>query len=345
MDRNSVRLMSLFLGLAMAASACSTSEPVGPVRGPGTVVLVTHDSFAISDSTLDAFTESTSVEVEVLTAGDAGLLTNQAILTKDNPTADVLFGVDNTFLSRAIDADLFVPYESPALTTVPDALRAGPSVTPITFGDVCLNYDKAAAVPEPESLDDLLRAEYEGTLVVENPATSSPGLAFVLATIAEYGEDDWLGYWQGLVDNDVKVAPDWETAYYSDFTVGGGGGDRPLVVSYASSPPAAVLFSEEPIDEAPSSTVEAGCFRQVEYAGMLVESDEARQLIDFMLGLEFQEDIPLNMFVWPANAEASLPAEFVEFADLPASPASLDPELIDANRDRWIDEWTAVVLR
>lgn len=344
MDRITVRLIGMLLGAALVAAACSGADPSGPVRGDGTVTLVTHDSFAISESTLQTFTTSTGIEIEVLTAGDAGLLTNQAILTKDNPTADVLYGIDNTFLSRALDADLFVDYESPALSTVPESLQAGPSVTPIDFGDVCLNYDKAATIPAPESLDDLLEPEYAGTLVVQNPATSSPGLAFMLATIAEFGERGWLDYWQGLVDNGVKVAPDWETAYFSDFTVGGGG-DRPLVVSYASSPPAGVLFAEEPLSEAPSATVAAGCFRQIEYAGVLVDSSEARQLVDFMLSIEFQEDIPLNMFVWPANREASLPPAFVEYADVPANPATLDPELIEANRERWVDEWTAVVLR
>jgi len=343
-DRITIRLICLLFGFALVAAACASAEPSGPVRGEGTVTLVTHDSFAISESTLEAFTASTGTQVEVLTAGDAGLLTNQAILTRDNPTADVLYGIDNTFLSRALDADLFVDYESPALSAVPTSLHAGPAVTPISFGDVCLNYDKAAAVPEPADLADLLKPEYRGTLVVENPATSSPGLAFLLATIAEFGEAGWLDYWRGLVENDVKVAPDWETAYFSDFTVGGGG-NRPIVVSYASSPVAAVLFSEVPLDEAPSSTVTGGCFRQVEYAGMLVESDEARRLIDFMLGREFQEDVPLNMFVWPANSEATLPPEFVEFTDIPASPAALDAKLIEANRDRWIDEWTATVLR
>lgn len=343
MDRFTTRFL-IVLCFAVAAVACSGGATQGPVNGAGTVTLVTHDSFAVSDTTLQAFTDATGVTVEILTAGDAGILTNQAILTKDNPTADVLYGIDNTFLGRALANDLFVAYESPMLGTVPDDLQSAGSVTPINFGDVCLNYDKGASIPAPDSLDDLLEPTYANALVVENPATSSPGLAFLLSTIAEYGEEGWLDYWSGLVDNGVKVAPDWETAYYSDFTVGGGG-DRPLVVSYASSPPAGVIFSEEPLTEAPSATVTAGCFRQVEYAGMLVESDEAKQLIDFMLGLTFQEDIPLNMFVFPANQDAALPPEFVAYTEVPSDPATLDPELIEANRDRWIAEWTNVVLR
>ena len=283
--------------------------------------------------------------VTVLTSQDAGFLVNQAILTKDNPTADVLFGIDNTFLSRALEADLFVEYLSPALESVPDELELDSHVTPIDFGDVCLNYDKAAfdSSPAPSSLDDLIDPAYAGQLVVEHPATSSPGLAFLMATIAEYGEDGWQDYWRALVANDVEVAPDWSAAYYGSFT-GGGGADRPIVVSYASSPPAGVIFSEVPLDEAPTATVTEGCFRQIEFAGILQDSEPARALVDFMLSETFQEDIPMNMFVFPANENAALPQEFIDHTEIPESPATLDPATIDANREKWIEEWTQIVL-
>ncbi len=343
MEHSRIHLSILLSLVLVALAACGDGAAPGPVRGEGTVVLATHDSFAISDETWATFTAETGYEVEVLTAGDAGTLTNQAVLTKDNPTADVLYGIDNTFLGRALDAGVFIEYESAGLDAVPEELRAGPDVTPIDFGDVCLNYDKSAVEP-PDSLDDLLSPAYENMLVVQNPAASSPGLAFLLATIATYGEDGWQDYWRTLIDNGVKIAPDWETAYFSDFTVGGGG-DRPLVVSYASSPPAGVIFSEEPLTEAPTGTVQVGCFRQIEYAGLLTDSDEGRSLIDFMLGLTFQEDIPLNMFVFPANVDAALPSEFTAYADVPSEPLTLDPATIESNRDRWIDEWTDLALR
>ncbi len=181
--------------------------------------------------------------------------------------------------------------------------------------------------------------------MVENPATSSPGLAFLLATIAEYGEEGWQDYWRRLVDNDVGVAPDWDTAYYADFTRYGG--DHPLVVSYASSPPAEVIFAEEPLDEAPTGVVEAGCYRQIEFAGVLEGTPHpelAGRLVDFMLSETFQEQIPLTWFVFPANEGAELPSEFVEHTVIPSDPAGLDPARIDAERERWIAEWTEIVL-
>ena len=113
---------------------------------------------------------------------------------------------------------------------------------------MCLNYDasglREAGLEAPASLDDLVDPAYAGTLVVENPATSSPGLAFLLATVAEYGEEGWQDYWRALRANGVEVAAGWEEAYYGSFSGSAGStGSRPIVVSYASSPPAEVVFA------------------------------------------------------------------------------------------------------
>ena len=213
-------------------------------------------------------------------------------------------------------------------------------MTPIDFGDVCINYDKEglseAGLAPPAELADLTRPEYRGTLVVEHPATSSPGLAFLLATIAEFGEDGWTDFWVGLRDNDVAVTAGWDEAYYSSFSGGSGEGDRPLVVSYASSPPAEVIFSETPMDEAPTGVVTAGCYRQVEFAGVLKGTGNegaAGSLVDFMLSPAFQEQIPLAWFVFPANETVELPPEFAEHTVIPESPAAIEPEAIESNRE------------
>jgi thiamine transport system substrate-binding protein len=331
----------LFAGLALVAAACST------VSTPDEVVLLTHDSFALSDSVLESFTQETGLKLVVQTAGDAGTMVNQAILTKDNPIADVIFGIDNTFLSRAIDSDVFTPYTPAEIDETDPRLRIpGNIVTPIDFGDVCVNYDiealDASGVPPPASIDDLTDPLYESLLVVEDPATSSPGLAFLLATIDRYpegGEYDWQDYWNDLFTNGVAVASDWTAAYSARFTRSGG--DRPLVVSYASSPPAEVLFGE--LEKAPTGIVTEGCFRQIEYAGVLAGSRNetgARAFIDFLLSRATQEDIPLNMFVYPARKDAELPPIFRDFTVLPDAPTLMDPGTIDTNRERWIQEWT-----
>jgi thiamine transport system substrate-binding protein len=316
---------------------------------------MTHDSFDVSAELLAEFQQATGITVEVFKAGDGGEIVNKAILAKDAPLADVLFGVDNTFLSRALENDIFLPYESPLLSNVPENLRLDPQhrVTPVDFGDICLNYDVAwfaeRSLQPPADLAALADPAYGGLTVVQNPATSTPGLGFLLASIESFGEDGYLDYWQALVDNDVLVVDGWEQAYYSHFTAASEG-DRPIVVSYASSPVAEVYFAEQPPATAPTAAVVAdgACFRQIEFAGILrgteVE-DAARQLIDFLLDRPFQQDIPLKMFVYPANETAELPEVYVAHSRLSAAPAQMTPERISANREAWLQAWTETVLR
>lgn len=339
--RQRIGATAVALAALLAITGCSSAED------PEQLVLVTHDSFALSEGTLEQFTDATGIEVVLQTASDAGSLVNQAVLTKDNPVADVMFGIDNTFLSRALDEGVFKPYTAEGIESVADGLRIdGDAVTPIDFGDVCLNYDiealAALGVEPPTSLEDLTDSRYADLLVVQDPALSSPGLAFLMATTAAFPEGsdyDWKAYWSDLFSNGVSVASDWTEAYSVQFTRAGG--DRPLVVSYASSPPFEVLFGE--LSEAPTGVMLDGCFRQVEYAGILEGTDypdAAGDLIDFLLSVPVQEDIPLNMFVYPANTDAELPPTLVEFSVLPDDPVQLDPAIIEENRERWITEWT-----
>lgn len=343
------RLLALVLiVVAGTATACG-----GGGEKATDVVLVTHDSFVISDEVKRAFEQESGLELRILQSGDAGEMLTKALLTAGNPQGDVLFGVDNNLLSRALAGELFEAYESPELVQVDEqyVFDREHRVTPIDHGEVCLNVDKAwfeqNGLAAPRSLDDLTDSRYTGLLVVENPATSTPGLAFLLATIARYGNEGWKGFWRRLRENRVLVVDGWEEAYNVRFSGSAGEGPRPIVVSYASSPPAEVIFRKPRPAEAPTAVVEDSCFRQIEFAGVLrgARSEGARKLVDFMLTKRFQEDVPLNMFVFPVNREAALPAEFERFAVVPDDPLELSPEEIEANRDRWLDEWTRIVLR
>jgi thiamine transport system substrate-binding protein len=351
--------LSIMLFVLVACSPTPASvpptdaEPTSPE--PSVITLMSHDSFSISEEVIAEFEAANGTEVKFLPSGDAGSALNQAILSKNNPLADVFFGVDNTFMSRALQADIFDPYASPLLADVADELELDSQhrLLPVDYGDVCLNYDKAwfadHNLAPPGGLDALTDPTYRGLTVVENPATSSPGLAFLLATIGQFGEDGFLEYWQALRDNEVLVVDGWEEAYWGQFTAASDG-DRPIVVSYASSPPAEVYFAEETPDEAPTGVVlsQGSCFRQVEFIGILKGTQQralAEKLVDFMLSKRFQEDIPLQMFVFPANQTAALPDVFVQFAELPEKPAYVSPEAIENNRETWIEAWTGVVLR
>lgn len=342
------KFIFMFLSLAFLLSACAPAQ-----TGPRKLTVLTHDSFAISEDVVSAFESENNAEVSFIQGGDAGSVLNQAILTKDAPVADLLFGVDNTFLSRALDADIFEPYESSALRDVPAEFVLDPSfhALPVDYGDVCINYDKKYFAENnltvPGSFEDLAKPEYKGLLVVENPATSSPGLAFMLATRAYFG-DGFLDYWQSLKDNGVVVADGWETAYYTNFSASSGKGPQPMVVSYASSPAAEVIFASEPLTESPTASIVAPgmCFRQVEFVGILKNGqnrDLAEKFVDFMLGRQFQEDMPFNMFVYPVNQSAQLPEAFVQYAQVADQPADISYDDIATNRDAWIEAWVEVM--
>jgi thiamine transport system substrate-binding protein len=338
--------MAVLLVLLLIALVACTEDAA---QDPESLTLIAHDSFvdAVDDETFSSFTADTGIGVEVVAAGDAGSMVNQLILTKDNPIADVAFGVDDTFLSRAVDEEVFVEYESPLLGETGAGLESEtPLVTTIDFGDVCINYDKAwfeeSGLAVPASLDDLRDPTYAALLTVEHPATSSPGLAFMYSTISEYA-DGWLQFWGDLRAGGVNVAPDWNAAYYSDFTRYGG--NFPLVLSYASSPPAEVVFAEEPIEQAPTGVIEAGCFRQLEFAGILAGTpypEAAGRLIDDMLSVEFQETIPLTWFVFPANRNAALPEVFVENTEVPEASTRRSYRSFD-DRGDLIDQWIGVM--
>jgi len=343
---------------ATIIAICALVAACGDDDGADSITLVTYDSFPTEETSLNealaAFTEETGVDVEHVVAGDAGTMVSKAVLTAGNPEGDVMFGVDNTFLSRIVEEEVFEPYEADGLDAIPAQLRElvpNGEATPVDFGDVCINYDigwfDEQGLEPPESLAALAEPEYRDLLVVENPATSSPGLAFLLATIAEFGEDGWSDYWAQLRDNSVEVVDGWEEAYYERFT-GAGGSPKPLVVSYGTSPPAEVLFADPPVTEAPTAVIETTCYRQVEFAGVLRGTDardEAEELVDFLISERFQSEVALNLFVYPANSDVPLPPEFVEYSVQPEFPPALDPATIAANRESWIDQWTDLVLR
>jgi thiamine transport system substrate-binding protein len=354
--KNNIFIYTGLLVLVILSACIPQSTKTIATAVPVTLTVMTHDSFSISEVIVRQFEEANHAKVVFIKGGDAGAVLNRAILSKDSPQADVLYGVDNTFLSRALNEGIFEVYASPLLEQIAEEYKMDNQnrALPVDYGDVCINYDKdyfaEGKLIVPQILQDLTKPEYKGLLVVENPATSSPGLAFLLATIAEFGPDGYLQYWKELRQNGVEVVNGWETAYYTNFSASSGKGAQPMVVSYATSPAAEVVFASTPLIESPTASILGvnTCFRQVEFVGILQGTKQrslAEKLIDYMLSVPFQEDIPGQMFVYPVNSQAKLPDVFVKYAQAPEQPARMDMAEISRNRDTWIQAWTETVLR
>ena len=341
-------IVSIMLVLAFTV-ACGEDED-------SELVIMTHDSFDISEAVIDEFEVANDATVVIQKAGDAGEALVRAILEKGNPSADLLYGVDNTYLGRALEQEIFDEYRPDLLDQVPDefVFDSTGHVTPIDYGYVNLNYDVAFltenGLTPPTTLEELTGPDWDKSLVVQNPATSSPGLAFLISTVVYFGEDDdydYLDFWADLKANGVLVKDGWSDSYYTDFTKYGG--DRPLVVSYATSPAAEFLFSEEPIEVPPTGNIliDNATFTQIEGIGILKGTNSknlAKKFIDFALGVRFQEDFPDKMFVYPVNKNAATP-DFFRFAEVPLQPVGISAEEIGEKREQWIQSWTDVVLR
>jgi thiamine transport system substrate-binding protein len=343
------------LALALTASACSAiggdgDSGSGSEAASDRVVLVTHDSFVLPKQLEKQFEQESGYDIVVRASGDAGALTNKLVLTKQDPLGDVAFGVDNTFASRALDEGVFAAYDA-ALPEGADQYRladdADHALSPVDTASVCVNVDDTwfadHDVAAPASLDDLTEPAYRDLFVAPGAATSSPGMAFLLATIAQYGED-WPAYWQRLMDNGAELTEGWSDAYQVDFTQGGGKGKRPIVVSYDSSP----AFTIADDGSSTTSALLDTCFRQVEYAGVLAGAenpDGAEALIDFLLGPEVQAALPESMYVFPVDTGVQLPKEWARFAKQPTDPLQVDPADIAEHRDDWLREWSDVTSR
>ncbi len=348
---------NLFLVAAVVLSGCAPATPMPKAAptatGPRELIVMVHDSFSASEAVVKKFEADHNAKLTVLKSGDAGAVLNKAILSKDKPIADVIYGIDNTFMSRALKADILEPYAAPALSGIPARFKLDASnrLLPVDRGYVSFNADIAGlqgkGLAPPASLRELTDKRYLHNVIVENAATSSPGMAFLLATIAAFPEGSaysWQQYWRDLVRNQVHISPDWNDAYYVQFSGSSGKGAHPIVVSYATSPAAEVFYSEGKLKTPPTANLDIGAFEQIEFVGVLKggkNPELARAFVDFMLGPEFQKDIPTQMWVYPVVDNTPLPDVF-GFAAQPTQVLSLPADQIDANRERWLAEWTQI---
>lgn len=356
LTKNFLALIAIFLLVTLVSASCSSTSDK---RSSKTLTLVTYDSFPTKDtslnSALEEFEKETGIKVKVANAGDTGAMLSKAILTSGNPEGDVIWGIDNSSISTALKNNIFETYKPKNKNNLDSNLTnilKNDLATPVDYGDVCINYDieyfERRNLEVPTQLSDLTKPAYKGLLVVENPASSSPGLAFLMATIVEFGEDEYIKFWKDLKTNEVKVTESWNSAYYELFSGSSGKGEYPLVVSYATSPVAEVMFSDPPLEKSPTGNIDSTCFRQVEFAGILrgtKKMESAKKLMDFLISKKFQKEIALNLFVYPALKDVAIDDVFKKNSNTIDNPYTIDPALIDENRETWIETWTHTVLR
>ncbi|AIF68619.1 ABC transporter substrate-binding protein [Palaeococcus pacificus DY20341] len=339
-------LLALML-LVVPALGCISQKEQTPTQTStlaeeNELVVYSYDSFEyLAKEVIPKFEEKYGVKVELVLIGDAGEVLNRLILEKDNPQADVVVGIDNSLLAKAIDADILEPYKPSNIDLVPKELLFDPTyhLIPYDYGYIAINYRKDMVQNPPQSLEDLTKPEWKGKLVIEDPRTSSPGAAFLLWTIAVYGDDGYLYYWEKLKQNDVQIVKGWTEAWNA-FTAG----EFPLVLSYATSPAAAVYYENKTMFGALAFS--EGNYMQIEGAGIIKgakHKELAKKFIEFMLTEEFQSAIPTNQWMYPANPNVKLPEVF-EYATKPEKSANPDPKYIAENFDRWIKEWTALMV-
>jgi len=345
----------IVLVLTVGLAGCSLTAGGGGSDAEGasdkTVVLVTHESFDLPKRLVRQFEDESGYALDVRAAGDAGALTTKLVLTKDNPTGDVAFGVDNTFASRAVDEGVFAEQHTDLPAGADRYALEGDGAdrtVPVDAAGVCVNVDKTwfadHDLAPPATLDDLTDPAYRDLFVTESALTSSPGLAFLLTTVSAYGED-WADYWQRLMDNGALVVDSWTDAYYGEFTQGGEDGTRPIVLSYDSSPAFTV---PKGADRSTTAALLDTCFEQVEYAGVLAGADNpegGQALLDFLLSDDVQAALPTSMYVFPVAEGTPLPEDWARFAKRPASPHEVDPAEIAENRDQWLEQWRDLVTQ
>ena len=335
-------LTALSVVLFASASAAQADE----------LRVMVHSSFSLPKPLLAQFESQSGVKLSIIKGGDAGEMLNKLILTRANPVADVVFGIDNTLMSKALATQVVAANDTvKALATASGDSALGQAFVAVDYGFVTLNYDKAfvakSGLALPKTLEELTQTPYRNWLAAPNPATSSPGYAFMLATIAALGEGKAFDWWARMRANGLKVTKGWTEAYYTEFSRNGG--TRPLVVSYATSPAAEVFYSKEKISEPPTGSLalKGGTFRQTEGVALVKgggQREAAVKFIEFLRSAPVQEALQTSMWMFPADPRAPR-VDVMRHASEPAAFDSLSSEVIAAKGSEWVNRWVQVVLK
>ncbi len=307
------------------------------------LVIYTYDAFPeeLVESIKNHFsTDGRMTEITVVRYQDTGALFNQLLLEKGHTKADLVIGLDNTYLAKAFEENLFLSYKPHDLQLVSPGLLVDPEyrVVPFDYGSITLNYDSSRLPFPPKSWKELLDPKYEKQIILMNPGTSSPGRNFLLFTIAEFGEDGYLDFWKALKPNILTVTSGWSEGYglYTQ-------GEAPIVLSYDTSPAYHIYYENE--SRYKNLIFDQRAYAVIEVAGVLRDAANpaaAKECIDFLVGKEFQELLPLTQIMYPVHPGATLPDAFTQ-AGRATSIVNMDEKLVAEKFNGWLTAWENVM--
>lgn len=342
---SSAILMLSVATMLFAGGSQENNDSSEPAETENTLIIYTYDSFASewgpAGIVIPPFEEKYGIKVELKSAGDSGQVLSRVILEKEDPQADIMIGLDNNMLAKALAEDVLDVYKPENIGKVQEHLIFDDSfhAIPFDYGYFAINYDSQSMTNPPASLEDLTKSEYADSLILMDPRTSSPGLGFLLWTISVYG-DDFTDYWDRLKPSILTITDGWDSGY-GLYTAG----EAPMVLSYTTSPPYHVEY--EGTDRYKALLFEEGNYMQIEAMGILKGAphrSNAEKFIEYMLSADFQQAIPLTNFMMPVSKNTELPESF-SYAPVSDKPLLLETEVIDSELENWLELWFETAVK
>lgn len=344
------------LGTSNEELVCNDGEDTGD---DCVLTIVTYDIIAITDDVLNEFTNQTGVQVEMIRTDDAGGILEHLLLTKDNPQADLALGLDNTYLQTAFQFDLLAEHgaQIPVLDSKATIPYNGNKAVPFDQGYICLNADTQALsenhISFPTTLEELTAPDWKGKTAFPSPVTSSPGRAFMVASIDYFEQQssnttafDW---WADMADNDAIFTTGWTEAYETHYTGGygiwneGHIGDAWLTVSYCHSPGVEALYGGNSTISA-AVDIDFASFSQVEYAAPVNgggSKNAVNAFIEFLLTDEVNTNMPENNLMYSVLEGKDLPETngYRYHSPVPSQPSTIEMDRIGQEMDDWLKDW------
>lgn len=306
-------------------------------KGSDQLVIYAYDSFVSEwgpgPKVMPKFERATGIKATLVSRGDSGQVLAAAIDEKARPQADIIIGIDQYLLPQAVKAGILSPYKPLGIESVPPEIPFDPEyrAIPYDYGHFAIIWDSKSSIEPPASLSDLAKPEYRGKLILMDPRSSTVGLGFLSWTVSAFG-DGWEDYWKSLKPSILTIASGWDSGY-GLFTKG----EAPLVLSYSTSP--AYHVYADGTDRYKALEFADGHILQIECAAILKGAKNrknAEKFMDFMVSADFQEEIPLTNWMYPARADVALP-ECYAAAVKPEGLAAPTAESLAAAIAAWAD--------